>query len=188
MEHHLTLPLTEEAVRALHVRDEVTISGTLYTARDRVHKLLCEKHPHIDLAGTLIYHCGPITQKDADGHYSIVAAGPTTSIRHEPYQATVIRDYGIRAIMGKGGMGAETRKALQECGAVYLQAVGGAAQLLANRITSVEAVEYLEFGEPEALWKITVQDFPAIVAMDSFGKSIYKQVENASSDIFKHIV
>ena len=109
------------------------------------------------------------------------AAGPTTSIREEPYQADIIKKFGIRAVMGKGGMGAKTLAALKEHGAVYLNAIGGAAQYYAECITGVDGVDFLEFGTPEAMWHIRVKDFPAIVTMDAHGNSLHADVEKSSA-------
>jgi fumarate hydratase class I len=113
--------------------------------------------------------------------WRVTAAGPTTSIREEPYQADVIKRYGVRAVVGKGGMGAKTLAALREAGAVYLNAIGGAAQFYARTITSVDGVSLLEFGTPEAMWHLTVEDFPAVVTMDAHGNSLHKDVEQASA-------
>src|SRR5690606_18596166 len=128
-----------------------------------------------------LYHCGPVAVQE-NGTWTIKAAGPTTSIREEPYQADVIRRYGVRAVIGKGGMGAKTLAALRECGAVYLNAVGGAAQFYAKTIDAVEGVSLLEFGTPEAMWHLRVTDFPAIVTMDAHGNSLHKDVEEASAE------
>jgi fumarate hydratase, class I len=139
------------------------------------------KHdPPVDLHGAVLYHCGPVVVKEGNG-WRINAAGPTTSIREEPYQADVIKRYGVRAVIGKGGMGAKTLAALQESGAVYLNAIGGAAQFYARTIMSVDGVSLLEFGTPEAMWHLTVKDFPAIVTMDAHGNSLHKDIEQESA-------
>src|SRR5579864_5467940 len=178
-EVRLQAPLTEEAVRALKVGDVVLISGRMFTGRDAVHSHLMKHEPPVDLRGSVLYHCGPVAVKEGDG-WKINAAGPTTSIREEPYQGEIIKRYGVRAVIGKGGMGAKTLAALQEAGAVYLNAIGGAAQFYARAITSVDAVSLLEFGTPEAMWHLTVEDFPAIVTMDAHGNSLHKDVEQES--------
>jgi fumarate hydratase class I len=175
----LRTPLTEEQVRGLKVGDVVLISGRAYTGRDAVHHHLMKHEPPVDLRGAVLYHCGPVVAKQGDG-WKVTAAGPTTSIREEPYQADVIKRYGVRAVIGKGGMGARTLAALKESGAVYLNAIGGAAQFYARTITSVDGVSLMEFGTPEAMWHLTVQDFPAIVTMDSHGNSLHKDVEQES--------
>jgi fumarate hydratase class I len=136
--------------------------------------------PPVDLRGAVLYHCGPVVAKNGDG-WTVTAAGPTTSIREEPYQADVIKRYGVRAVVGKGGMGARTLAALQEAGAVYLNAVGGAAQFYARTIKAVDGVSLLEFGTPEAMWHLSIEGFPAIVTMDAHGNSLHKDVEQASA-------
>jgi fumarate hydratase, class I len=176
----LQTPLTEADVRGLKVGDVVLLSGRVYTGRDAVHHHLMQHQPPVDLHGSVIYHCGPVVTRDGDG-WRVTAAGPTTSIREEPYQADVITRYGVRAVIGKGGMGAKTLAALQGAGAVYLNAIGGAAQFYARAITSVDGVSLMEFGTPEAMWHLTVQDFPAIVTMDAHGGSLHKDVEQASA-------
>jgi len=180
----LRAPLTEEQVRSLKVGDVVLLSGRAYTGRDAVHHHLMKHDPPVDLRGGVIYHCGPVVAKDGANEGSgwrVTAAGPTTSIREEPYQADVIKRYGVRAVIGKGGMGAKTLAALREAGAVYLNAIGGAAQFYARTITSVDGVSLLEFGTPEAMWHLTIENFPAIVTMDSHGNSLHNDVEDSSA-------
>ena len=176
----LRTPLTEEQVRGLKVGDVVLISGRAFTGRDAVHHHLMSHEPPVDLRGSVLYHCGPVVAKDGDG-WKVTAAGPTTSIREEPYQADVIKRYGVRAVVGKGGMGPRTLAALQEAGAVYLNAVGGAAQFYARTIKAVDGVSLLEFGTPEAMWHLRIEDFPAIVTMDAHGNSLHKDIEQASA-------
>jgi fumarate hydratase class I len=176
----LTTPISECTIRSLKVGDEVTISGTLFTGRDAVHKYLHEGGrlpPGVDLKGGILYHCGPVVIKDDQGNWKCVAAGPTTSIREEPYQGQIIRDFGLRGVIGKGGMGARTLEACREFGCVYLHAVGGAAQVLADRIRRVRNVYLMEqFGAPEAIWEFEVAEFPAVVTMDSQGNSIHRDI------------
>ena len=172
-------------MRALHLGEQVLYSGLLHTARDAAHKYLAGKTPvlpaGLSFAGGALYHCGPVMVKRPDGSWEVTAAGPTTSAREEAYEAEVIRRYGIRAIIGKGGMGEATLRACQECGCVYLSAVGGAAQVLAQAVKAVEAVYFLEeFGSPEAIWQLRVQDLPAIVTMDASGNNLHAQVERES--------
>ena len=180
----LKLPVSEESIRNLKVGDFVELTGRMITGRDAAHKWLIDGHreevaPY--LAGTVIYHCGPVVAENEDGSYDFVAAGPTTSIREEPYQADVIGRYGLRGVIGKGGMGTKTLDGLAEHGAVYLHAVGGAAQVLARAIPRVEKVFMLsEFGVPEALWVIDVERFPVMVTMDSHGGSLHVEVEERS--------
>src|SRR5436190_10084841 len=176
----LQSPLSEEQMRSLKVGDVVLVSGRAYTGRDAVHAYLMKHDPPVDLRGAVLYHCGPVVVKEGNG-WKVNAAGPTTSIREEPYQADVIKRYGVKAIIGKGGMGAKTLAALKEAGAVYLNAIGGAAQFYARTITSVDGVSLTEFGTPEAMWHLTVKDFPAIVTMDAHGNSLHKEVEQESA-------
>ena len=173
-------PLTEEAVRALRVGDVVLIQGEIYTGRDNVHAYLMKNPPPVDLKGAILYHCGPVMLKQGDG-WVTKAAGPTTSSREEPYQGEVIRRYGLRGVIGKGGMGAKTLAGLQEVGAVYLSAIGGAAQFYARCVEKVTGVSLPEFGVPEAMWHLQVHDFPCIVTMDAHGNSLHKDVEAASA-------
>ncbi len=177
----LRTPLDEATMRSLKVGDVVLISGRMFTGRDAVHHHLMHHEPPVDLRGAALYHCGPVAVQE-NGSWTIKAAGPTTSIREEPYQADVIRRYGIRAVIGKGGMGAKTLAAMKECGAVYLNAVGGAAQFYAKTIDAVEGVSLLDFGTPEAMWHLRVTDFPAIVTMDAHGNSLHTDVEEASAE------
>ncbi|HXG87048.1 MAG TPA: FumA C-terminus/TtdB family hydratase beta subunit [Vicinamibacterales bacterium] len=176
----LTTPLDEATIRSLKVGDVVLLTGRAYTGRDAVHHHLVSHEPPVDLRGAVIYHCGPVVVKEGEG-WRVTAAGPTTSIREEPYQGDLIRKYGIRVVMGKGGMGGKTLAALQDSGAVYLNAIGGAAQFYARCIDRVEGVSLLEFGTPEAMWHLNLRDFPAIVTMDSHGNSLHKDVEEQSA-------
>ena len=180
----LRAPLTEEQIRTLKVGDVVLISGDLYTGRDAVHAHLMKNDPPVSLEGAILYHCGPVVLQENE-KYQIKAAGPTTSIREEPYQGDIIKRYGVRAVMGKGGMGAKTLAAMKDFGAVYLNAIGGAAQYYAKCIDGVVDVNLLEFGIPEAMWHLHVTDFPAIVTMDSHGNSLHADVEQASATILK---
>jgi len=175
----LKAPLTEEQMRSLKVGDVVLISGRMFTGRDAVHSYLMKHEPPVDLRGSVLYHCGPVVVKEGE-KWRVTAAGPTTSIREEPYQGEVIKRYGVRAVIGKGGMGAKTLAALKEHGAVYLNAIGGAAQFYAKSITGVDDVSLLEFGTPEAMWHLAVDGFPAIVTMDAHGNSLHKDIEQES--------
>jgi fumarate hydratase subunit beta len=191
----LTIPISEEQIRALKIGDQVLLSGVIFTGRDAAHKYMTESFikgtcPPAEqatydvlkegLAGGVIYHCGPVVKKHDDGRYSFVAAGPTTSIREEPYQADVIGHFGLRAVIGKGGMGPKTLAGCQEHGAVYLHAIGGAATLIGERVKEVVNVYKLDFGVPEAFWQIRVEDFPCVVTMDSHGQSLHAQVQQQS--------
>lgn len=176
----LTTPLTEEAVRKLKAGDVVLLSGNVYTGRDEVHKYLFKGGELPILQNGVIYHCGPVVLEEK-GKYQVMAAGPTTSIREEPYQKEVIAKYGIKAVIGKGGMGPRTLEACAKHGCVYLHAIGGAAQVYAQCVTDVTGVDLKEkFGSPEAVWHLVVKDLPAVVTMDSHGRSLHAEVAEAS--------
>jgi len=184
MATRIDLPTSEEVVRKLKVGDEVRLYGKIVTARDMAHKYMVEERPDWIrplLENTVIYHCGPVMRKKGK-RWEAVAAGPTTSAREEPYQGTVIGEYGVRAVIGKGGMGPKTLAALKEHGAVYLHAVGGLASVLAQAVKTVPDVYKLdEFGAPEAFWVFDVEDFPATVTMDSHGKSLHAKIKKDSA-------
>jgi fumarate hydratase class I len=182
----LTPPLTEAQVRALRVGDVVLVNGEMFTGRDNVHAYLMKNPPPVDLRGAALYHCGPVMLKDGEG-WKVKAAGPTTSSREEPYQADVIRRYGLRAVIGKGGMGAKTLAALKECGAVYLNGIGGAAQYYARTVEQVLGVHLMEFGIPEAMWHIRVKNFAAIVTMDAQGNSLHADVERVTGQTLSEL-
>jgi fumarate hydratase class I len=176
----LHTPLSEADVRRLKAGDIVLLSGTVCTGRDEVHKYLCKGGDLPMLQNGVIYHCGPVVLEDK-GAYRVVAAGPTTSIREEPYQADVIQRYRIKAVIGKGGMAAKTLQACKEHGCVYLHAIGGAAQIYARCVEQVEGVHLKEkFGSPEAVWVLRVKDFPAVVTMDAHGQSLHQEVADVS--------
>lgn len=181
---HLTAPFTEEKILALKVGDAIEISGILFTGRDAVHKYLHEGGElpaGVNLQNGIIYHCGPVVIKDAEGAWKVTAAGPTTSIREEPYQGEIIKHFGLRGVIGKGGMGDRTLAACKENGCVYLHAIGGAAQVLAECIKKVRNVYLLEkFGSPEAIWELEVEHFPVVVTMDAHGNSLHREVFAAS--------
>jgi fumarate hydratase class I len=183
----LTIPISEEQIRALKVGDSVAVSGVVYTGRDAVHKYLHEggELPEgVNLEGSIIYHCGPVVVKDDAGDWQVTAAGPTTSIREEPYQADIMKKFGVRGVIGKGGMGPKTLAGCAENGNVYLHAIGGAAQVLAEHITQVRNVYFLEeFGSPEAIWELKVDKFPVVVTMDSHGRSLHAEVAKASQAV-----
>ena len=182
----LNTPVSEQQIRSLKVGDIVLINGTMFTGRDALHSYLVDHDSPVDLNGGIIYHCGPVMLKDEKGEWHVKAAGPTTSIREEPYQADIIKKFGIRAVIGKGGMGAKTLAALKECGAVYLNAIGGAAQYYAETFTKVTGVHFLEeFGIPEALWMYETKGFAAIVTMDAHGNSLHADVEKDSAERLK---
>lgn len=177
----LNTPITEEQIRALRVGDVVIVNGLIHTGRDALHHYLMDHDSPVDLNGSVIYHCGPVMMKDEQGEWHVKAAGPTTSIREEPYQGEIMKKFGIRAVIGKGGMGPKTLKALQEHGGVYLNAIGGAAQFYAKCLKKVESVDFLkEFGVPEAMWHLQCEGFAAIVTMDSHGGSLHAEVDESS--------
>lgn len=176
----LQTPISEEDIRKLKVGDVVIINGMMHTGRDALHKYLMDHDAPVDLNGEIIYHCGPVMSKDENGEWHVNAAGPTTSIREEPYQGDIIKKFGIRAVIGKGGMGAKTLSALQEHGAVYMNAIGGAAQYYADCFKKVEGVDHMEFGIPEAMWHLQTEGFAAIVTMDSHGNSLHADVDKDS--------
>lgn len=171
------MPLAEADVRALHVGDFVLLSGPVFTGRDAVHRFLAHGgEAPCDLRGGVVYHCGPVALPSG-GTWRIVAAGPTTSAREEPYMSDIIARYALRGVIGKGGMGEHTLAACQRHGCVYFHAVGGAAQVLATCISRVGAVHFRErFGDPEAIWELTLDRFPVLVTMDAHGESLHAAV------------
>ena len=177
-------------VRSLKLGETVLLDGIVHTGRDRFHKYLYEggSLPEgIDLSTSALYHCGPVmvqeTAAEGSMHWRMVAGGPTTSLREEPYEADIIARFGLRLIIGKGGMGEKTLAACKEHGCVYLQAVGGAATSIANAVEAVEGVDFLqEFGAAEAMWHLRVKNFPVTVAMDAHGNSLYKEVQTRSAE------
>lgn len=187
------LPLSEDAARSLHAGDRVFINGLIVTGRDKLHNYLFNERPPkkripFHLEGAIIYHCGPIVKRTAKG-FQLIASGPTTSMRLEMYEPRIIAEYGIRGIMGKGGMGEQTLHTLRENGCVYLHTMGGAAVYLADRVQKVLDVWKLdEFGMTEAMWLFDVKDFPAIVTMDSHGRSLHDELKETSYHELKKLV
>lgn len=184
-EIRLNTPLSHEDVTRLKVGDRVLVSGRIVTARDRAHRWLVEEATPaqlpFDLAGGIIYHCGPVVRSTDAGGFEVVAAGPTTSARMNPYTPALIGKFAVRAIIGKGGMDDAVLDAMTRFGAVFLSAVGGAAVTLAGRVVGVEgSFKTDEFGSPEGMWVLRVEDFPAIVTMDAHGRSLHREVEAAS--------
>ncbi len=190
MKYDLTTPFNEDEIRKLKVGDIVSISGTIYTGRDKFHKYISEgNNASITLENSAIYHCGPVIIKDEHDEWTVRAAGPTTSIREEPYMAKVIESTGIRCIIGKGGMRKSTLDACHEFGAVYLQAIGGAASLIASYIKKVPNVFLLdEFGPAEAVWQLEVEGFEVIVTMDSHLQSLHEQVDEDSKQQLQSLI
>jgi fumarate hydratase subunit beta len=196
----ITIPIDDETIRSLKVGDPLALSGVMITGRDVVHKWLIEtfikktRAPQDEdmqiyealkliLAGGVIYHCGPVVSGLDTKQYKFIAAGPTTSIREEPYQADVMKHFNLKGVIGKGGMGAKTLKGCQEVPAVYFHAIGGAATLIAQSVTKVLGVYKLDFGVPEAIWVIEVKNFPVVVTMDAHGQSLHEAVEKGSARV-----
>jgi fumarate hydratase subunit beta len=179
---NLVTPIQESQIRELHIGDHITITGTIFTARDEAHlralKFARENRPlPFPTQGNVLYHCGPIARQ-LDSGWEIISAGPTTSTRLEKFEAEFIRNFGIRVIIGKGGMLEQTQDALNQYGAIYCHFTGGAGVLAANFIETVEQVEWLDLGIPEAVWVLKVKEFgPLLVAIDSFENSIFDKVQ-----------
>jgi fumarate hydratase subunit beta len=201
----LTIPISDEEIRDLQLGDSVGLTGTMLTGRDAVHTWMIynfirkTQQPGADdnevyekikpiLDGGAIYHCGPVVGGLETGDYTFVAAGPTTSIREEPYQAEVMEHFNIKGVIGKGGMGPKTLQGCQDVPGVYFHAVGGAATLIAQSVKQVKTVYKLDFGVPEAMWVIEVEDFPVVVTMDAHGNSLHKTVEEKSRAVLADLL
>ena len=179
---YIRLPMDEGTVRGLKAGDAVSITGVIHTGRDKFHKWFADGRPvRVDFRDGALYHCGPVVVDDG-GVWRVVAAGPTTSVRENPYEPDFIAKSGVRLIIGKGGMDARTLDAMREHGCVYIQAVGGAAAVAAASVKRVEGVDYLEeFGAAEACWHFQVEGFTGIVAMDAHGTSLFDRVASESA-------
>jgi len=192
MPKKIELPISESAIRELRIGDEVEISGPMVLGRDAAHKHLVKTHDEAfdRLArDRFLYHCGPVVRRDDAGEWRFVAAGPTTSIREEPYEAQVIERYGVRGIIGKGGMGARTLEAMRKHSCVYLHAIGGLAVVLADKVVKVHGAHMLdELGVPEAMWSIEVKDFPSVITMDSHGGSLHETMFAQSKDAARRLM
>ncbi len=201
----LNMPLSDDTIRSLKVGDPVLLNGTMITGRDAAHKWMVDtfikntRTPAGDdlevyeaikalLAGSVIYHCGPVVAGLDTKQYRFVAAGPTTSIREEPYQGMVMKHFNIKGVIGKGGMGPKTLAACQEVPGVYLHAIGGAASLIAQSVTRVLGVYKLDFGVPEAMWVTEIKDFPVVVTMDAHGNSLHSTVEAHSEQVLQELL
>ncbi len=201
----ITTPVSDDAIRDLKVGDSVTISGMMLTGRDAAHKWMIDtfikktRPPQGDdlqvyeelkklLNGAIIYHCGPVVTGLDTKDYKFIAAGPTTSIREEPYQADVMKHFNVKGVIGKGGMGAKTLKGCQETPSVYFHAIGGAASFLAQTVTKVHGVFKMDFGVPEAMWLIEVKEFPVVVTMDSHGGSQHAVIDNSSKKVLDDLL
>jgi fumarate hydratase class I len=199
------IPINDETIQDLKVGEPVALTGVMLTGRDAVHKWMIDtfikktRQPQGDdleiyeaikplLNGSIIYHCGPVVSGLDTGDYKFVAAGPTTSIREEPYQGDVMRHFNIKGVIGKGGMGAKTLAACQEVPGVYFHAVGGAASLIAQSVQKVHGVYKMDFGVPEAIWVIEVKDFPVVVTMDAHGNSLHAEVEGRSEKVLDELL
>lgn len=201
----ITMPISDETIRELKVGEPVTLTGVMVTGRDAAHKWMIDtfirktRPPQGDdlrvydelkklLDGSVIYHCGPVVSGLDTKDYKFVAAGPTTSIREEPYQAEVMKHFNLKGVIGKGGMGPKTLKGCQDVPFVYFHAIGGAASFIAQSVKKVLGVYKLEFGVPEALWVIEVKDFPVVATMDAHGQSQHAVVEAASRKILETLL
>lgn len=201
----VTVPISDEVVRSLVVGDSVALSGVIVTGRDAAHKWMVDTFIHKTrlakeedlqvyqaikplLDHGVIYHCGPVVAGLESGEYRFVAAGPTTSTREEPYQGDVMHHFNLKAVIGKGGMGPKTSQACREVPGAYLHAIGGAATLIAQSVKEVLGVYKLEFGVPEAMWVIEVQDFPAVVTMDSHGGSLHSDIQESSQKALQELL
>ncbi|MCJ7585146.1 MAG: fumarate hydratase C-terminal domain-containing protein [Anaerolineales bacterium] len=201
----ITIPIRDETIRSLKVGEPVALTGVMVTGRDTVHKWLIEtfikkaRHPQGDdlkvyealkplLKGGILYHCGPVVSGLDTRQYKFVAAGPTTSIREEPYQADVMKHFDLKGVIGKGGMGPKTLKGCQEVPFVYFHAIGGAATYIAQSVTKVLSVYKLDFGVPEAMWVIEVKELPVVVTMDAHGGSLHQVVEDQSSKVLAELL
>ena len=183
----LKTPLADADIRKLKVGDVVLLDGIVHTGRDAVHKYLHDGGELEVIRNGVIYHCGPVVLKN-DGEFRVVAAGPTTSIREEPYQADIIQRFGIKAVIGKGGMGASTQKACQDYGCVYLHGIGGAAQIYAQCVQRVISVRLEQFGSPEAVWELEVKNFPAVVTIDSHGNNLQQVITDRSRELLAAVL
>ncbi|MGB9676758.1 MAG: FumA C-terminus/TtdB family hydratase beta subunit [Candidatus Bathyarchaeales archaeon] len=194
--YHLKTPISEEEIRKLKVNDVVYITGTIVTARDQAHRRALEyfkegKKLPINLEGLAVFHCGPVVAKEGD-KWIAVAAGPTTSTRMDIFEDEFIKNFKVRVVIGKGGMGKKTTDAMAKYGAIYGAFTGGAAILAAKAIKNVKGVEWLDLGTPEALWIFEVEDFgPLAVAIDSHGNNLFidvqKKVEENRQRIYQKL-
>ncbi|MEJ2635137.1 MAG: FumA C-terminus/TtdB family hydratase beta subunit [Calditrichia bacterium] len=183
----LHTPISEEQIRGLKTGDVVLLNGDMFTGRDAVHRYLYDGGDLDVIKGGIIYHCGPVMVKEGN-EYKVMAAGPTTSIREEPYQGDIIGKFNIRGVIGKGGMGKKTLDACGKYGSVYLHAIGGAAQIYASCVKKVKGVYLEQFGSPEAVWHFEVENFPVVVTMDSHGNSLHEKVEKESKHQMEEIL
>jgi fumarate hydratase subunit beta len=205
MQVELRTPIADDDILKLAVGDTVFLSGIIVTGRDAAHKWIADNfiNPSAKpsdedkavfqdlkslLQGGLIYHCGPVVAGLETKQYKFVAAGPTTSIREEPYQADVMRLFNLKGVIGKGGMGQKTLEGCRNVPAVYFHAIGGAAALIAETVKEVIGVHKLEFGVPEAMWVIRVEKLPVVVTMDSHGSSLHDNIRATSKEILAGLI
>jgi len=203
--HKINIPISDETIRSLKVGDPIVLNGIMLTGRDSVHKWMIDtfirktRDPQGDdrqvyeaikplLKNSVIYHCGPVVSGLDTRQYKFVAAGPTTSIREEPYQAEVMQHFNVKGVIGKGGMGPKTLQGCQETPGVYFHAIGGAASYIAQSVTRVLDVFKLDFGVPEAMWVIEVKDFPVVVTMDSHGQSLHAVIQELSNKVLQELL
>jgi fumarate hydratase subunit beta len=194
--YKLKTPISEEDVRRLKVNDVLYVTGTIVTARDQAHRRALEffkegKPLPVNLEGLAVFHCGPVVSKKGD-KWIAVAAGPTTSTRMDIFEDEFIKNFKVRVVIGKGGMGKKTTDAMAKYGAVYGAFTGGAAILAAKTIKSVKSVEWLDLGTPEAMWIFEVEEFgPLAIAIDSHGNNIFmdvaKNVEENKKKIYQKL-
>jgi fumarate hydratase class I len=201
----ITTPISDDVIRELKVGEPVALSGIMVTGRDAAHKWMIEtfvkktrepKEGDLQvyeelkrmLNGSILYHCGPVVSGLDTKQYKFVAAGPTTSIREEPYQADVMKHFNVKGVIGKGGMGAKTLKGCQEVPFVYFHAIGGAASFIAQSVQKVLGVYKMEFGVPEAMWVIEVKDFPVVVTMDAHGGSQHAAIDEGSKKVLDDLL
>lgn len=202
----ITIPISDDVIRSLHVGEPVQLSGVMLTGRDAVHKWISEtfikktRPPQGDdlevyeairkyLDQGVLYHCGPVVSGIETKEYKFVAAGPTTSTREEPYQADVMKHFNIKGVIGKGGMGAKTLQGCMDTPGVYFHAIGGAASFLAQTVQRVLGVYKLEeFGVPEAMWAIEVENFPVVVTMDAHGQSKHSLLDESSGKVLEDLL
>lgn len=203
--HEINIPISDDTIRSLKVGDPVALNGIMLTGRDTVHKWMIDtfirktRKPEGDdlkvydsikplLKNSVIYHCGPVVSGLETQQYKFVAAGPTTSIREEPYQAEVMKHFNLKGVIGKGGMGPKTLQGCQDTPGVYFHAIGGAASYIAQSVTRVLEVYKLDFGVPEAMWVIEVKDFPVVVTMDTNGESLHSVIQENSNKVLQELL
>jgi fumarate hydratase subunit beta len=203
--HDINIPISDETIRGLKVGDPVALNGIMLTGRDAVHKWMIDtfirktREPLCDdlkvyesikplLNNSVIYHCGPVVSGLETRQYKFVAAGPTTSIREEPYQAEVMKHFNVKGVIGKGGMGPKTLQGCKDTPGVYFHAIGGAASYIAQSVTRVLDVFKLDFGVPEAMWVIEVKDFPVVVTMDAKGQSLHAVIQEQSNQVLQELL